>query len=126
MFLFKKKEKTKMIDSKDYLICPRCGEPMKTDARCCLKCGALNYEHPDNSYMKSHISEDKMDKINREKFEKGINDSDDGVYVGGKKLEEVSMKETPVKENRKIISIPTYLVLLVLLIVVLVWYLFFY
>ena len=93
MFLFKKKEKTKMIDSKDYLICPRCGEPMKTDARCCLKCGALNYEHPDNSYMKSHISEGKMDKINREKFEKVVNENGKYTYYVSYSNDSFGLKE---------------------------------
>lgn len=35
--------------------CPRCGEPMKSSQRCCIKCGALNPEHPDNGSMQQYI-----------------------------------------------------------------------
>ena len=35
----------------DKILCPRCGSEMKRKARCCLKCGYLNPEHPDNESM---------------------------------------------------------------------------
>lgn len=35
--------------------CPRCGSEMDLKARCCLKCGYLNPEHPDNKNMSKFI-----------------------------------------------------------------------
>lgn len=35
--------------------CPRCGSEMDIKARCCLKCGYLNPEHPDNKNMNKFI-----------------------------------------------------------------------
>lgn len=44
------------FDNSDIIIsCPRCGEPMKSSQRCCIKCGALNPEHPDNVSMQQYI-----------------------------------------------------------------------
>lgn len=44
------------FDNSDTIIsCPRCGEPMKSSQRCCIKCGALNPEHPDNVSMQRYI-----------------------------------------------------------------------
>ena len=43
----------------NYIYCSKCGAPMKEDARYCMKCGTLNYDHPDNQYMKKY-----MDKTN--------------------------------------------------------------
>lgn len=44
------------IGGSDIVIsCSRCGEPMKVSQRCCIKCGALNIEHPDNISMKQYI-----------------------------------------------------------------------
>ena len=30
------------------MVCPRCGAELNPKQRYCMKCGALNYEHPDN------------------------------------------------------------------------------
>ncbi|MBR3049011.1 MAG: hypothetical protein IKG58_00425 [Bacilli bacterium] len=111
----------KIIDSTDYVICSRCGEPMKPDARCCLKCGTLNYRNPENSYMKSHLSEKKLDKINRKRFEEEM-DNDDSVYVGGQKLKEVKVEDKKPEETKKIISIPSYVILLILLVIGVICY----
>lgn len=35
----------------DTYVCPRCGQDVKVSARYCMKCGALNYSHPDNANM---------------------------------------------------------------------------
>ncbi len=38
--------------SADIILCPKCGAEMKKTARYCMKCGQLNYAHPDNASMK--------------------------------------------------------------------------
>lgn len=38
----------------DMMVCPRCGSEMKKDARYCMKCGQLNYAHPENESMKQY------------------------------------------------------------------------
>ena len=37
--------------SDEFVYCSRCGEEMSRKARYCMKCGNLNYEHPDNKKM---------------------------------------------------------------------------
>lgn len=39
----------------DKMLCPRCGEKMKTNARYCMKCGYLNYNHPENASLKPYM-----------------------------------------------------------------------
>lgn len=53
----------------DFIICPSCGEPMRRDQRNCLKCGQLNYENPNNTYMK--------------KYDTNTNNNTSGPYVIG-------------------------------------------
>lgn len=36
------------------MLCPKCGSEMKKDSRYCMKCGQLNYAHPDNESMKQY------------------------------------------------------------------------
>ena len=42
------------MNGNDIIFCPRCGEKMRRNQRNCLKCGQLNYENPDNEYMKKY------------------------------------------------------------------------
>lgn len=42
------------MNGNDIIFCPRCGEKMHRNQRNCLKCGQLNYENPDNEYMKKY------------------------------------------------------------------------
>lgn len=37
--------------------CSRCGAEMKSDVRYCMKCGNLNYSHPDNVSMRPYIKD---------------------------------------------------------------------
>ena len=113
----------KIINSSDYIYCYKCGEPMKPNARCCMKCGALNYDHPDNSYMKNYISVKREYKKTREEFEESKNNSSNDVYVGGQKLEEVNIKEEPKREYKKRVYIPINIIILVLLIIGFIIYL---
>ncbi|MBQ3511064.1 MAG: hypothetical protein IJA30_02060 [Bacilli bacterium] len=39
------------------LICPKCGSEMKKESRYCMKCGQLNYAHPENESMKQYAWE---------------------------------------------------------------------
>ena len=41
-----------MNDDELITYCSRCGAEMKKSARYCLKCGNLNYDHPDNEKYK--------------------------------------------------------------------------
>lgn len=38
------------------IICSRCGAEMKKSQRCCIKCGNINYSHPDNASMLKYAS----------------------------------------------------------------------
>ena len=48
------------------MICPRCGAEMDPKQRYCMKCGALNYDHPDNQKMKTYITPEEFDKANQD------------------------------------------------------------
>lgn len=37
------------------IYCIKCGAEMKSNSRCCMKCGTLNPEHPDNANMLKYI-----------------------------------------------------------------------
>ena len=40
----------------DVIYCNRCGAPMKKNQRYCMKCGNLNYDHPDNRSMRAYAT----------------------------------------------------------------------
>ncbi len=42
------------MNESEYIYCSRCGAVMKKDARYCMKCGNLNYNHPDNKSMQKY------------------------------------------------------------------------
>lgn len=49
------------MDNKDETIyCSRCGSEMKASSRYCMKCGNLNYDHPDNVTMKKLLGKDQV------------------------------------------------------------------
>lgn len=48
------------------MVCPRCGTTLNSKQRYCMKCGALNYEHPDNQKMKNYITEQEFEQANEE------------------------------------------------------------
>lgn len=49
------------MDNNDNIIyCSRCGAEMRADARYCMKCGNLNYDHPDNVKMQKIIGKNKI------------------------------------------------------------------
>ena len=50
------------MDNKDYTIyCSRCGAEMKASSRYCMKCGNLNYDHPDNASMKKILGKEQKE-----------------------------------------------------------------
>lgn len=50
-----------MNNNDDNIIyCSRCGAEMRADARYCMKCGNLNYDHPDNVKMQKIIGKNKI------------------------------------------------------------------
>lgn len=84
----------------NYIYCSKCGAPMKEDARYCMKCGTLNYDHPDNQYMKKYMDKTNDKNKNNNKFfseeipaSEIVNDSSNDVVVGGKVIRENSLIE---------------------------------
>lgn len=58
-----------VINDADIIYCAKCGDPMKRDARYCLRCGNLNYSHPDNLKMKNYA----WQSVKKGEFISGIN-----------------------------------------------------
>ncbi|MBR6948713.1 MAG: hypothetical protein IKH54_00830 [Bacilli bacterium] len=48
--------------------CPKCGKPMKENARCCMHCGELNYLNEKNDSMKPIFSLGKKLKVKEDKI----------------------------------------------------------
>ena len=48
-----------------------------------MKCGALNYEHPDNQKLKQYITEKELEDANQE-YQKSVNDPTKTIEIGGK------------------------------------------
>lgn len=44
----------------DKIVCSRCGSEMRKDARYCMKCGNLNYSHPENESMRQYAQKDRI------------------------------------------------------------------
>ena len=53
------------------MVCPRCGAELNSKQRYCMKCGALNYEHPDNQKLKQYITEKELEDANQE-YQKSV------------------------------------------------------
>ena len=59
------------------IYCSRCGEPMKSNARYCMKCGNLNSDHEANKKMMPYIKDNKNTyQVGSGKFIAGHNQSD--------------------------------------------------
>lgn len=71
------------------MVCPRCGAEIKPEQRYCMKCGALNYEHPDNQQMRQYITEEEFEDANQQ-YQKNVNNSSQTIEIGGKVVSEVS------------------------------------
>ena len=76
------------------MICPRCGAEMDPSKRYCMKCGALNYEHPDNQKMKQYISKEEVDEANKEYYEATQGAKSNIIEIAGKTyVDEVNPRE---------------------------------
>ena len=89
------------------IICPRCGSEMNIKARCCLKCGYLNPEHPDNKDM------NKYSKVSLETYSVGS-----GKSIGNNKSNDlvaltVVGNNTGSKKLCFLVNIITYLLFVV-------------
>lgn len=49
-----------MNNNDNIIYCSRCGAEMRADSRYCMKCGNLNYEHPDNAKMQKFLGKNKV------------------------------------------------------------------
>ena len=76
------------------MICPRCGAEMDSSKRYCMKCGALNYDHPDNQKMKHYISKEEVDEANKEYYEATQGAKSNIIEIAGKTyVDEVNPRE---------------------------------
>lgn len=46
------------MSNEEMIYCDRCGAPLRKNQRCCMKCGRLNYSHPDNASMLKYANEE--------------------------------------------------------------------
>lgn len=49
-----------MNNNDNTIYCSRCGAEMRADSRYCMKCGNLNYEHPENQDMKKFLGKNQV------------------------------------------------------------------
>lgn len=89
------------------MVCPRCGADINDQQRYCMKCGALNYEHPDNKKMKSYITDEELNEANEE-YQKQAN-PEQTIEIGGKVYSDV------VKTDKKSTYVDTRVMLGLLL-----------
>lgn len=101
------------------MFCPRCGAQMKNNQRYCMKCGALNYDHPDNKRMKNLMSEEEFEKSNKE-YQENLTKPADVVEFAGQKY------ETKTKNKKSYVDTRTALILLLVFTVALALLLYFY
>lgn len=76
------------------MVCPRCGATLNSTQRYCMKCGALNYEHPDNQKMKQYITEQEIEDANQE-YQKTVNSQNQTIEIAGKVY-----SDTPVVDKK--------------------------
>lgn len=88
------------------MVCPRCGTTMDPKQRYCMKCGALNYEHPDNQKMKQYITEQEFEEANQE-YQKAINGPEQTIEIAGKVYSDapVADKKTTYVDTRTMVGL---------------------
>lgn len=88
------------------MICPRCGAMLNPEQRYCMKCGALNYEHPDNQKMKQYITEQELEQANQE-YQKVANGSNQTIEIAGKVYSDTPVidKKTMYVDTRTMLSL---------------------
>lgn len=101
------------------MFCPRCGAEMRSEQRYCMKCGALNYDHPDNQKMKKLMSEEEFEKSNKE-YQENLTKPAEVVEFAGQKY------ETKTKNKKSYVDTRTTLILLLVFTIALALLLYFY
>ena len=99
------------------MFCPRCGAEMKPEQRYCMKCGALNYEHPDNQKMKQYITDDELEKA-KENYLKTKEEEKDTIEIAGKVYSNVPKeeKESTYVDTRATIGLLSLITIVLLLV----------
>lgn len=54
-----------MNNREEKIVCSRCGEFLKSSQRNCLKCGQINFQNPDNEYLKKYVSKRKSATVGK-------------------------------------------------------------
>lgn len=101
------------------MVCPRCGAKLDSKQRYCMKCGALNYEHPDNQKMKQYITQQELDDANQE-YQKNVKDPAQTIEIGGKVFSDVP------EASKKTTYVDTRTMLVLLLVITICLAAFFY
>lgn len=94
------------------MFCPRCGAEMKPEQRYCMKCGALNYEHPDNQKMKNYITAEEFEQANKDYNDASKHEVDTVEFAG-------RTYETKTKKKKGYIDARSAILLLLLITILL-------
>lgn len=94
------------------MFCPRCGAEMKPEQRYCMKCGALNYEHPDNQKMKNYITPEEFEQANKDYNDASKHEVDTVEFAG-------RTYETKTKKKKGYIDARSAILLLLLITIIL-------
>lgn len=88
------------------MVCPRCGAILNPEQRYCMKCGALNYEHPDNQKMRKYITEQEFEQANEE-YQKVANGPAQTIEIAGKVYADVPVadKKTTYVDTRVMVGL---------------------
>ena len=88
------------------MVCPRCGAELNPKQRYCMKCGALNYEHPDNQKMRNYITEQEFEQANEE-YQKVANGPAQTIEIAGKVYADVPVadKKTTYVDTRVMVGL---------------------
>jgi len=94
------------MDTNDHTIfCSRCGAEMKSSARYCMKCGNLNYDHPDNKDMRQFATTQQYSS-----YQIGSGNSILGNVTNGKEIVESIANNTGSKRFCFYVTLLFYLV----------------
>ena len=94
------------------MVCPRCGAEMNPEQRYCMKCGALNYEHPDNQKMKNYITPEEFEQANKDYNDASKHEVDTVEFAG-------RTYETKTKKKKGYIDARSAILLLLLITIIL-------
>lgn len=94
------------------MFCPRCGSEMKPEQRYCMKCGALNYEHPDNQKMKKYLTQEEFEQANKDYNDASKHEVDTVEFAG-------RTYETKTKKKKGYIDARSAILLLLIITIIL-------